>query len=627
MWKWAIKQSAILLLAACGVAPAVPPANPTALPVAETAISDLSVAAESTMSVAPLSQTPAELAASLDGLDFDTFLEQSFRELMLREPEYMLETGLDKVYGVTDVRLTDISDAYLRETQQFVRTIRQVLNSYDPQGLTPEQQLSYDIYAWYLDDLARGAPFLDYSYPVTFMLNSRHAQTRMFFTDIHPLATRQDAEAYVTRLAMLGAKIDQMVEALELREQAGVVPPALVLDWTTPEIARIAGGPATVTPYFLRLEGEIEGIEGLSEADRSELLAAADLAIGRQVIPAYGRLWQALRRQQETAPSEDGLWQYQDGEAFYNYLLRHETTTELGADEIHHMGLQELERIHGEMRAIFAELGYPEQVGLPDLYAQAAQESGLISGSEAVTYIEALLREAEQGLGSAFDIFPSAELAVIGGPSGNFYVAGTFDGTRPGAFYANTASRQPRYGIPTTTYHEGVPGHHFQLSIQGEADLPTVRKLAPFNAYIEGWALYSEQLAFELGWYEDDPYGDLGRLQLQAMRAARLVVDTGIHAQGWDFDRAVEFMVDNTGMQVGAVQGEVGRYIAWPGQATSYMVGMLEIMALRQEAQQRLGNRFDLVEFHHVVLSNGSMPLDVLREVVEDYIVSKSQSG
>lgn len=576
--------------------PAAPPAVPTAV------------------------QHTGDLDAQPAGPDFDAFLEDSFRELMLRDPEGLVETGLDKIYSVTEVQLTNVSDAYVRETQQIVRATLDRLRAYDRAALTPDQQLSYDIYEWYLDDLTRGDEFMYYSYPVTFMVNSIHWDTQQFFTEIHPFATKQDAEDYVARLALLGPKIDQMVEALRLREEAGIVPPYLVLNGTLPEIRRLAGGPATVSPYYLTLEQKIEGIEGLSDAEKDALLDAAEEAVGDGVIPAYIRLADMMLHLTAFASPSGSVRQFENGAAFYSYLLRHETSTGLSADEIHTLGLQELERIHAEMRAVFDELGYPQDASLPALYDRVAQESGLVAGSEAVQYFVTLLDEADQNLSSVFDIRPTAELIVIGGLQGNFYVSGAFDGSRPGAFYANTSSAGPRFNMPTIAYHEGIPGHHFQLSIQQEADLPTFRKLVQFNAFIEGWALYAEQLAYELGWYEGDPYGNLGRLQMQALRAARLVVDTGIHARGWGFEQAVSFMAENTGYPYDAAQGEVARYIAWPAQATSYMVGMLQIMRLRQEAMQRLGDRFDLVEFHHLLLENGAMPLDVLERVVEGYI-------
>jgi uncharacterized protein (DUF885 family) len=211
------------------------------------------------------------------------------------------------------------------------------------------------------------------------------------------------------------------------------------------------------------------------------------------------------------------------------------------------------------------------------------------------------------------------------------YVSASLDGSRPGAFHAGpgTAPEQ-RYAMPTLAYHEAVPGHHFQIALAQESDLPTFRNAMSFVGYAEGWALYAEQLASELGWYDDDPYGDLGRLQAEAFRAARLVVDTGLHAKGWTFDQAEDFFRENTGFESDdsvPPQGQIARYVVWPGQSTSYKIGMIKMLQLRQRAMDQLGDQFDLKEFHNVLLSSGSMPLEILERVVDDYIAAKQSQG
>jgi len=286
------------------------------------------------------------------------------------------------------------------------------------------------------------------------------------------------------------------------------------------------------------------------------------------------------------------------------------------------------------MRALFAQLGYPADETIPELYARLGREPGTgLRGGEAETY-EALIREAEANLEAAFDLKPEAGVTVVAGTEGDYYVSPSLDGSRPGAFYARVGGGStPWYGMATLAYHEAVPGHHFQIALAQESDLPLFRNVLVFTGYAEGWALYAEQLAYELGWYDDDAvagrgvHGNLGRLQAQAFRAARLVADTGLHARGWTFDQAQQFMVENVGQDPGFLQFEVSRYLTWPGQATAYMVGMLEIQALRQQAMDQLGDRFDLKEFHRVVLSNGSMPLEVLERVVQDYIDAELASG
>jgi uncharacterized protein (DUF885 family) len=240
-----------------------------------------------------------------------------------------------------------------------------------------------------------------------------------------------------------------------------------------------------------------------------------------------------------------------------------------------------------------------------------------------VSTYETIIRQAENRLEPAFVLFPQAKVIVIGGASGGYYVSGSLDGSRPGAFYASTTGGSPLFSMPTLAYHEAVPGHHLQIAIAQEMELPTFRNLVHFTGYTEGWALYAEQLAWELGWYADDPYGDLGRLQAEAFRAARLVVDTGIHEKQWTFDKAADYMVENTGLPRDMVTGQISRYIAWPGQATAYKIGMIKILELRQHAIDQLGEAYDIKEFHSIILGNGSMPLDVLEKVVQNYIDEK----
>jgi uncharacterized protein (DUF885 family) len=555
--------------------------------------------------------------------DFDVFIETSFRDYLMRDPEGLVETGLADEYGVREPALTSVSDDAVRENLQLVSLILDQLYAYDRNALTPEQQLSYDIYEWYLKDLLGAEEFINYSYPVTFMVNSLYQDTLLFFTGTYPINSQEDAQGYIACLSLLDTKLEQLVEDIKNREEAGIVPPRLVVDWTIYDIQSIASSLATATPYYTTLRDRLGNLEGLSESDRQTLLDSAESVIKNEVLPAYQDLVRTLAHLQEIAPQAEGLGQFPNGAAYYNYLLHHETSTTLTGEEIHALGLQELERIHAEMRAVFDELGYPANADLTTLYEQAANESGFSTGEETAQRFRELMVGAEERLAPAFDLQPSAALEVVGGPAGNYYTPGTFDGSRPGVFYALTTGTRPVYDLATTAYHEGIPGHHFQLSIQQETDLPTFRKLGPFNAYIEGWALYAEQLAYEQGWYENDPYGNLGRLQMQALRAARLVVDTGIHAMGWSYDRSLQFMIENTGSQRNSLEVEVARYMAWPAQATSYMVGMLKIMELRQEAKDRLGERFDLVEFHHVILVNGAMPLDILTKVVENFIQAK----
>jgi uncharacterized protein (DUF885 family) len=283
------------------------------------------------------------------------------------------------------------------------------------------------------------------------------------------------------------------------------------------------------------------------------------------------------------------------------------------------------------MRQVFDELGYPQDGSLSELMGRATQEAGSYdthseSGKkQVVVAYEALLDGVEQRLDEVFAIRPQAEVEVVGdlsfGGGGGFYVPASLDGSRPGAFHTGVAgSRVSKLAMPSVAYHEAIPGHHFQIAIAQERDLPLFRTDVFFNGYAEGWALYAERLAWELGLYEDDPYGNLGRLQLELLRAVRLVTDTGIHAMRWTRREAQAYMNEALGDPGGGLSGEVDRYIVLPAQATGYKVGMLKILELRQRAMEELGDQFDLKAFHDVVLGNGALPLDILDGLVEDYI-------
>jgi uncharacterized protein (DUF885 family) len=559
----------------------------------------------------------SEMVAGLGGLPLDRFFEESFKLLMLRDPEWVTAEGLAARFGTDNGQLTDLSDAQVRQTQELQVAVLDLLHQYDRQTLSTEQQISYDVYEWYLDDLVRGQAFMYYDYPITHFTTGVQYQLFQLFTDLHPIASRQDAEDYVRRLSQVDAKFDGLIEGLRLRQEAGVVLPRFLFPWVMGDIRDIARSQPRTTPFY-----RVFALD-LAAAERQALLQAAEQAIAESVIPAFAVLAETLHGLQAAAPDSGGVWQLADGRAYYDYILRHHTTSDLTPDEIHELGLRELARIQAEMRTLFDQLGYPQDATIPELYARLAREGGVVSGSDVAETYESILEAAQQNLGAAFDTRPQAELIVVAGSEGDYYVSASLDGSRPGAFYARiSGGSQDLYGMPTLAYHEGVPGHHFQISLAQESDLPLFRNVVGFTGYAEGWALYAEQLAAELGWYDDDPNGDLGRLQAQAFRAARLVVDTGLHDQGWTFDQAHDFMVENTGQDPGFMQFEVSRYITWPGQATAYMVGMLEIMALRQRAIDELGDRFDLKEFHNVVLSNGSMPLEILELVVDGYIAA-----
>lgn len=621
-----------VLLAGCqpasSPAPTATGAPPASVIVTPPSLPPVAVTSTAAPVAAPLppaapQATLSPPAAGLEGLGADAFFDESYKRLLLRSPEYVTTLGLTRVFGIGNDRLTDLSAGYQRETQELERAILELLRRYDRARLTPAQRLTADVYDWYLDDRVRGQAFAYDDYPLNVTVFSVHNDLLQFFTDIHPVRTAQEARDYVTRLSQVRTKYAQVIAGLQQREQAGVVLPRFLIPMVVGDLRAIADASPTGTPFYTAFAGKVNALSGLGDAEKQALLADAEREIAASVIPAYKALVDSLERQQAVATNDAGIWKLPDGAAYYAYLLRHHTTTNLTADQIHELGKSELQRIHGEMRQTFGALGYDTAQGLPALYNRLAQDGGMVSGGQIVTTYEQLIRGAEERLSAVFDQKPRAKVSVIGGPTGGYYMPPAIDGSRPGAFYAQNVGAVPRYTMASLAYHEAVPGHHFQLAIAQELDLPILRRDMGFTGHVEGWALYAERLAKEMELYANDPYGDLGRLQMEAFRAARLVVDTGLHAKRWRFDQAVDYMAENTGRPRAAMQAEVARYVSIPGQATAYYVGFLKVLELRERAQNALGTRFDLKELHDVLLVNGTVPLDVLEQLVDAYIRAK----
>jgi uncharacterized protein (DUF885 family) len=566
------------------------------------------------------------LTQRISGLDFGSFLEASFRELSLRDPESLIAVGLERQIGAGTLGLTDVSDAYAAETLSLYAKVLEALRGYDRESLSPADQISYDAYEWFLDDELRRQEFALHNYLATFMTaTSIPEQTLGFFTRLHPMADRQDARNYVARLRQVGVKFEQLLEGLGAREAQGIVPPRLVIEMA---LKGIEGLPVAHegNPYYRIFASRLEGVSGLGTIERWFLLRSARSALVTVVAPAYQELESYLRHQLSVAPEGLGVSQLPRGDDYYAYLLRHHTTVEVTADEVHALGYAELERIHAEIREICDSLGYPAGESLTQLFDRVAQDGGLVPANEVYGTYEALIAKAQASLGSVFARLPRAAVVVSWSPVSGSYEAPAVDGSRPGVFHAGPAVKpQERFAMPTLAYHEAIPGHHVQISLAQEVHLPFFRYFVSHLGFVEGWALYAERLAWELGWYDDDPYGNLGRLQAEAQRAARLVVDTGIHCKGWTFDKAVAFFVANTGFGPGdSVDAgyQVARYAAWPGQATAYAIGMLRILELRQKARDELGDRFSLKDFHSVLLDNGSLPLEILEQLVDDFIAT-----
>jgi len=425
-----------------------------------------------------------------------------------------------------------------------------------------------------------------------------------------------------------------LIEWLKIQEAQGIIPPKFVIQRVLSQLNWYLSQDPEETALYSALEERVLPLSSINPEHSSKIFSDALQAIEEHVLPAYGELSTYFEHLEDIADTEDGFWKHPSGEAAYAYWLRHYTTLDMSAEEIHQLGLQEVGRLQAEIQVLSSELDITGDSLAMKMY-QVGRQSGMMplytddDHQAIVDQYQALIDRADRSLSDLFDIRPKAGVVVvpIEAPNapGAYYVSPSLDGSRPGMFYVNlTGSGIPRYSMPTLAYHEAIPGHHFQIAIQQElTDIPTFRTGINYTAYAEGWALYAEYLAWEAGFYADDPYDNLGRLQSELFRAVRLVVDTGIHAMGWSREQAIDYMMENVGYPEEMATAEVERYIVLPGQATAYKVGMLKILELRQRMMQALGDDFNIKEFHKLILENGAMPLEILERVVDDYIETK----
>lgn len=559
----------------------------------------------------------SEITGQLQAASIDDFFAQAYEITSLRNHESLISDGAFELIDANSAQLSNISDAFNEQSKAIYQLILQQLENYDRASLSQSQQISYDVYQAELAAKIQWIDFKDFEYPATYGFFGWPGSTETFFTQAFTFTDKVQAEIYLTLLNQLGRRFEQIETLLDNRKAAGVIEPTVTLNYSQGLVAGIANSAASATSYYQAFNAQLTALTNVSDADKATLRETALLIINDKVIPAYTSLASKMSALASEAPSQIGFGQFPGGKEFYDFTLNYYTSGNLTAEQIHQLGIDELARIHSEMRTLFDQLGYPQNESIAQLYSRVNNDAEIIPANQTKATYEALIADAYLELPKLFNTLPQQEVIVVGGTSGGYYIAGSDDGSRPGAFYANTSQDSPYTTMPTLAYHEAVPGHHLQIALANELDLPLFRKKGNFTSFIEGWGLYAERLAKDANWYANDAIGDLGRLQFEAMRAARLVVDTGIHSKGWSYNQADQYHIENVGFN-----GAIARYSVWPGQATAYMTGMLKILELRQKAQDELGDAYDIREFHDTVIGNGSMPLNVLTTVVENYIAN-----
>jgi uncharacterized protein (DUF885 family) len=570
----------------------------------------------------------------------NAWFEQKFEEELDFSPMEKTALGRKDDYD----RLDDMSEAAIAAQLEWKRaSVRDLRDQFDYEVLTPEAQTSWDLWVYQLEQAEAAVPFLRRGYLFN-QMRGVHTSLPQFLINFHRVDDDSDMLAYIARIGEAGRVLRQTLERAELAAGEGVHAPYFAYEAViTQSRAVLTGQPfdqgvdAAPSPLWADIEAKLAGLVEageIGERQADQLRATAAEALRGSLAPAYEALisW-AESELPKTDAVATGVWKLPDGEAFYKERLAASTTTDMTADEVHALGIAEVARIQDEMRKIMREVGFDGS--LEEFFESVRTDPRFFypntdAGREAYLqlardYLDAM----EARLPDYFGLLPKAGLEVRRvesfreEPGGaQHYVQATPDGSRPAVYYAHLIdmSSMPIPELESVTYHEGLPGHHMQISIAQELEgVPTFRTQIGFTAYIEGWALYSESLAREMGFYED-PYSDFFALGAEIWRAIRLVVDTGLHAKGWTQDEAVQYFIDNSPVSEGQIRSEIERYIVTPGQATSYKIGMIRIQELRRRAESELGDDFDIRSFHDTVLGGGALPLSILERRVDAWI-------
>jgi uncharacterized protein (DUF885 family) len=583
----------------------------------------------------------ADIAAHTSRLD--TFFEEVFEERLARSPQLATSLGDRRGYDAWD----DPSDARAAEDLALgAARLEEMRRRFQPDHLTPEGRLSYQLFEAEHARNAEAHLWRRHRYRFD-QMNGVHQGAVTFLLNQHKVESVADAEAYVKRLEGLEPYLRAQIAQAEASAEAGVLMPQFVYDYAIPGArnivtgapfgdaglsdtqfaALLAPGATPAGPHSPLWGDFVKKIAALAAADtdRTALLQKAHAALRDGVAPAYAAVIAMLETHKARAGTDDGVWRLPEGAAYYASLLERSTTTKRTADEIHDIGLRQVARIHGEMRAIMARVAFQGDLRAffdfmetdPRFYESDTPEGKARYVAKATAAIEAM----RQRLPQYFGRLPKAPLEVRAVETWReqsaglaFYNRPSADGARPGIYYANTFNMKalPLYQLEALAYHEGIPGHHMQIAIAQELEgVPRFRKFGGYTAYSEGWGLYCERLAKEMGAYED-PYADFGRLVLELRRAIRLVVDTGLHHKRWTREQAIAFILANQPGDEAQARKDIDRYIVMPGQATAYMIGQMEILRLREDARLARGEHFDIKAFHDTVLGQGALPLDML---------------
>ena len=568
----------------------------------------------------------------------DHYLAKELVMGLIDSPEAMTSIGIFDDYNILLKHNQKLSIGSLKEDEEnHADNVKQleILQGYNSDRLSDVQKVTKEIAIFDVENDINGFNnFRYHSYPFN-QISGNHLNIVEFMTDMHPVRNYREASDYIKRVKLFDDVFEANLIWLNEQKKVGIFAPRYVFDHVIKQLKELIAYQDNENPLFKVFKKKLEDLD-VSESKKDQLMRDLSVVIRENVKPAFVGVLDFMESNYENANKHHGVWSLPNGEDYYAARLRSYTTTNYSAEEIHQIGLAEVERIGKRMKEIFTELGYEvdKPVGAmmndlnenPDfLYADTPDRKEIV-----VADYNKMVKEAEEGVKPYFNKFPLSPVEVRAVPeysektaAGGYYQSPSLDGSRPGVFYANLydIKQTPTFGMRTLTFHEAVPGHHFQIALNLEnADLSFYRRFGYVtSAFTEGWALYSEQLAVEIGMAKD-LYDELGVLQSEMFRANRLVVDTGMHQKRWTREEAMAYMKETTGMSDTEVRVEIERYIVWPGQATSYKMGMLKILELRKKAQEALGDKFDLKTFHSIILDQGIVPLFVLEGLIDQWI-------
>jgi uncharacterized protein (DUF885 family) len=571
-------------------------------------------------------------------LKIDWFYDRVFLQFALDNPELLTRIRLLEQVGLRghNAKLNDESiEAEERRQAKLISDI-ETLKRYDATSFKGQDRVSYDVFDYFAQMQAAGYRWRNHSLPISQHFGMQSTLPSLLI-QAQQVNDATDAAHYVARLDAFTTKFDQTLRGLEERERLGILPQRFVVDKVVVQMREFVGRGAKNNPTTIAFAEKLTKVVSIPQTERDEWIKKAEASVERSVIPAYKRAIDYFESLKSKVTRNDGVWAWPDGEAFYQYRIASETTTKMSADEIHTIGLADVARLTKEMDDSLRAAGYAKGTVAERVQQLAASSEQLYADSDAgreqiLADYKKIIDEISEGLDPYFSLRPKASVQVKrvekfaeNESAAAYYDSPPLDGSQPGTFYANLrdVKETPKFSMRTLAYHEAIPGHHFQIAIAQELKgLPMFRTLVPFTAYAEGWALYSERLAWEIG-FQKQPLDNLGRLRDEMLRAVRLVVDTGIHQKRWTREQAIAYMMEKTGMAEAEVVTEIERYFVDPGQALAYTVGMNKILELRDRAKTRLGAKYDIRDFHAVVLKNGALPLTLLERVVDEMIAEK----